>query len=219
MTAPVVVAVDPGPRWTGLIVRRGDDYLAHELLRRRSKGRIPEPAYGAFVIARIEVLLVAARDHDGREPLLIVEAANGPTGFKDGSRAPLNPIDVFALGLVIGAVLAHFPDAQVVPPGGHGSGLLVCYPPELRGPREHGPVGTGVLRHCRSAWDVAGLAQLPQRLAVLTAVTSPAGDAAAQPEPAAVISSGGLTTTGLVLIRPGRRQGHHRTQPEGGDAA
>ena len=50
-----------------------------------------------------------------------------------------------------------------VPPGGHGTAPRSTYPPELIGARE-GPKLTGRLRHCRSAWDVAGAAPSYWRL-------------------------------------------------------
>jgi hypothetical protein len=222
MTPPVVVCADPGSRWTGLVVRQGDDYLGHELLRRRSKGRIPERAFLGFLIGRIDVLVVAVRQLDGRDPLLAFEHARGPTGFKHGEGEPLNPVDMFALGMVIGALLDAFPDAIQVPPGDNGGGLLACYPAQLRGPRERGPVGHGRHRHCRSAWDAAAQAErLPRLHAALAVATRPADAEPAAAQPAQVISQGGLATStrGLALIRPARRQGHHRADPEGGDAA
>jgi len=206
----------------GLITRQGDDYLGHELLRRRSRGRIPEPAYMDFLITRIGVMVEAARRLDGREPLLALEVARGPTGFKDGHQEPLNPVDMFALGLVIGALERAFPHAIQIPPGDNGDGLLACYPAQLRGPRERGPVGHGQLRHCRSAWDVAAQApRLPRLQAALQAASRPLDLEPESGRPALVISQGGLATTtrGLALIRPARRQGHHRADPEGGDAA
>jgi hypothetical protein len=222
VTAPLVVCGDPGPRWFGLAVRRADDYLGHELLRRRSKGPLPERAYAEFLIARVRATRAAAARLTGQEPLLAFEVARGSTGFKRGEGAALRPVDVFGLGLVLGALLAAFPDAIEIPPGGNGSGLLACYPRELVGPRERGLTGTGRLRHCRSAWDAAAqAARRPALQAALDATTTAARTDATVGEPADVVAQGGLVapTTSLTLIHPARRQRHDRTQPEGGDAA
>ena len=77
-----------------------------------------------------------------------------------GGGSASNPEALLGTAQVLGAVLSHFP-CEVVAPGGHGSKPMGAYPPELvsdgerRRPGWELRVGTGKLRHQRSAWDIA----------------------------------------------------------------
>lgn len=139
-----MAAVDPGGRWTGFVVRdRGDQLLFHGVIT-REPGETP-PAYistAAVLITgaleRYRPVMLAAEDLVDPTPQMGVTAVAGLLGT---SR-------------MIGHLEALFPDLVLVRPGGHGSQPLELYPPALVGARERS--GEGILRHARSAWDVAG---------------------------------------------------------------
>lgn len=149
-----VVGIDPGGTNTGIVVREGDRLWFASTLHRALR---PLPEYIADVLR-----VVDEAQHRPGLPIA-VEDVTPPTGFRNGQRAPIDPASLIGTAAVLGAVLARYPDAVVVPPGGHGSGPAGAYPPELIGPRE-GKALTGRLRHCRSAWDVAGAARLVARI-------------------------------------------------------
>lgn len=155
MTAAAVVGVDPGASTLGVVVRQGDLLLAWEHLGR---GVLTPPA----VWIR-QVLEVVHRHVDVSPGVLVaVEGLTPPSSHLGRGTQVLAAYG--ATSLVLGALLRDFPDAIEVPPGGHGSAPLGAYPPQLRGARER--KGRGALRHCRSAWDVAGAAVVLARWGV-----------------------------------------------------
>lgn len=154
----IVIGVDPGGRWTGLVVRdlalAGHDQLVALQVYERPRGAgraVPGADYLTAVLEWIASWFV-----DGA--MVAIEEATAPTGFRDGERAPITPGSLIGLGAVYGAVVGRYPNTVVVPPGGLGQGPLRAYPPALVGSRETTGSG-GRLRHARSAWDVAGAAR------------------------------------------------------------
>ncbi len=149
MSAPLVVGVDPGSRWTGLVARRGDELLDHAVLEHPGGG-------AAMVSAEYLVVVVGWIGHwvdDMEADLVGIEEASPPSGRRrDGVIEPIAPGSLIGLGMVIGAVLSYYPDALVVPQS--GAAPLSTYPKALVGPRERTGTG-GKLRHARSAWTVA----------------------------------------------------------------
>lgn len=140
-----VLGVDPGGQETGLVLVVDGKLAAHQVVQRK----------GMFLQEWVQAVRDAVWDVMEVEPLgpftvlVCVEDVNAPNPH-------LGLIQVRGLldaAAVLGAVLVNWKIVQVVPPGGHGSAPLGAYPPELVGPNE--PRGTGVLRHCRSAWDIA----------------------------------------------------------------
>ncbi len=152
MRCLTILAVDPGARGTGIVVRRGDQHFAHALIERVGRDALPDAAY-------LRQVNEAIRRLHGYEPdLVAVEDLHEPNPH-------VRMTDVLgALGaaMVLGAILDRWPRAVRVPPGRHGSGPLLAYPVELRGLRER--KGTGARRHLRSAWDVAGMAAIMVRV-------------------------------------------------------
>jgi hypothetical protein len=151
-----VLGVDPGGRTCGLVLRDSDTLVDHQTVVRDRESldgwcrRVVTVA--GNMAANLHVDLVA------------VEGLNDPTPHM-GTTSVRGLIDTSA---VIGALVcwASHPDAPgvvLVPPARHGraaeglgrAGLVAAYP-GLVGPRETS--GTGELRHCRAAWDVAGAA-------------------------------------------------------------
>lgn len=155
MTA-VVVGVDPGGRFTGVVTRHGDDLLAHTLLVRGQKDGLH--TWVREVVGNVRWHVDQTIEH-GAAYVVACESLNDPTP-QMGTMAVRGLLDTAA---VIGGLLAVFNGVVLVPPGGNGSGPRQAYPPALWG-REL--KGTGAKRHLRSAWDVAGAAVMVARLAV-----------------------------------------------------
>ena len=103
---------------------------------------------------------------------LAIEGVRKPNTHHKGEKRLNDPIYVMALAATWGALLARFPSAVTVPPGGNGSGLLATYPADLVTPSERRAKGglmrqagtTSLISHARSAWDVAGYAAHLARL-------------------------------------------------------
>ena len=153
MALPVVLGVDPGLNETGLALRQGDAVLRACVVQ-RAEGQED----GAYVTEVAEALAEYAGEHPGL--LVCVEGVEEPKWFIQGKARPVNTRGIIGTATVLGAVLGAFPNAVIVPPGGNGSAPLSTYPAALVGPRE--TTGTsGLLRHARSAYDVAGAALSP----------------------------------------------------------
>jgi hypothetical protein len=150
VVSPVVIAADPGARWTGVVARRGNDLLdAVTVERTTDEGDLGVGQdYLAAVLAAVDLM---SRDF-AADAVVAVEGLRRPSPHVRVT----NPEAVMGAAMVLGAVLGAWPRAVVVPPGRHGSAPLAVYPPRLVGVRER--AGTGSLRHVRSAWDVAGSA-------------------------------------------------------------
>ena len=166
----VIVGVDPGGRVTGIVARHRDRLIAHDVIARdgRVNARtIADAGYAWRVLSGVEdayhqaskLARQIAFNPVGLRLCVAVEGLTPPTPH----RGMTNPAGTLAAAVVLGAVLGRWPGAVVVPPGGHGAGPLAAYPAELAGPGEK--AGTGVLRHARSAWDVAGAAVTLLRVA------------------------------------------------------
>lgn len=154
------VGIDPGGRFTGIVVRQGSELLGWMLIRRElDEGALGVgPQYIAAVVGAVTNLKYAAG------AAVAVEALNAPTGFRNGKREPINPGHAMAAAMILGGVLAAFPHALLVPPGDNGAGSLSTYPDDLVTKREriaglNRKAGDSAdIHHCRSAWDVAGTA-------------------------------------------------------------
>lgn len=172
MSRLIVVACDPGGRDCGLVVRLEDivvDFVVRESVA--APHEPPPPSYGWAVCD----WMAEQRDHAlslGYRVLMAVEGLNVPTGYRKGAKlgekSTVRPAAVMGVSMVYGAVTATFRDVVVVAPGGHGEGPLRSYPAELVGLREKGVYGKGILRHARSAWDVAAAGRRQARYPLLT---------------------------------------------------
>lgn len=171
---PRILGVDPGGAHTGLVLRDGPRLLANRLV---SRGDQQIPAYLVQVLDAVQDLWDL--DPPPKTPVVIVavEGLNAPTPHMGLT----NVTGLLDAAQVLGAVLACWTAAVVVPPGGHGAvpdvlqalpgkaGDKACrqylddtYPAALIGAREKR--GAGLLRHCRSAWSIAGAAEMLDRL-------------------------------------------------------
>lgn len=161
----VAIGVDPGGTNTGIVVRQGDDLLDAILLTRPDRqddtkwiGRVLEDVWHAV---KDEWARASGARKPLAAPLVAVEGVNPPTG-----RMGMISVDgLLRTAAVYGAILAEFPEAIVVSPGGHGTAPLAAYPQALQ--RRGETTGTGgKYRHCRSAWDIAGAALFLDRIGV-----------------------------------------------------
>lgn len=152
-----IMGIDPGARYTGVVVRDGDVVL-HSSTLVRPKDMESGTEWAISVIAQIHAIL---KDFPATMPIS-VEGISDPKGFHQGKRAAINPKDIIRAGIVLGAVVAIFPNATVVPPGNNGSKHYSHYPAVLIGKRPADLPGStqeaGTRGHEQSAYDVAGKA-------------------------------------------------------------
>jgi hypothetical protein len=162
MARPIIVAVDPGGTSTGYVTRDlrvGDRVPSYGVI-----GRLPGQPLSDYAdhVARTvdELAQVAACDAceasgDNEQVLDLVHVA------AEGISPPSPHLGLIAVrglletAVVLGAVIGRIPDVVIVDPAEHGKGPRNAYPPSLWG-RNESEKGTGRLRHCRSAWDIAG---------------------------------------------------------------
>lgn len=157
MTAPLVVGVDPGGRYVGLVVRRGDELLAHEVLENTVRDDAMVPADFLMSVVGWIGYWVDEMDAD----VVGLEQAKKPSTHIDGKLSIIAPESLIGLGMVCGAVMAYYPDTIIVPQS--GAAPLYAYPKALVGARETTGTG-GRLRHARSAWMVASGAAAMRRV-------------------------------------------------------
>ena len=150
-----VVGVDPGARYTGVVIRDGDLVL-HASTLVRPKELTSGTEWALVVVAEIQGILK-------EYPILMpmgIEGISDPKGFQNGKKAAINPKDIIRAGIVLGAVVATWPNSVIVPPGGNGSQHYSHYPSVLIGRRpvtlEGSSQGAGTRNHEQSAYDVAG---------------------------------------------------------------
>ena len=151
MTA--VVGVDPGGRFTGVVARRADAAVWAAVITR-------DGDMASYLVEVHRAIIDAGLTHH--------DPAAGVNVAVEGLVKPTPHMGTISLqglldtAVVLGAVMAWYPDAIVVPPGDNGAGPLGAYPSRLVGAREK--LGAGHARHARSAWDVAGKAALYRAL-------------------------------------------------------
>lgn len=152
-----IIGVDPGARYTGVIVRDGDAVLhASTLVRPKSLESGTE--WALLVVEQIRQIM---KEFPTTMPMG-VEGISDPKGFQHGKKAAINPKDIIRAGIVLGAVIATWPRATVIPPGNNGSQHYSHYPASLIGRRPADLPGdsqsAGTRGHEQSAYDVAGKA-------------------------------------------------------------
>ena len=149
---PLVVGIDPGGKNTGLVVRRGQELIGHEVVTSDTPAiGLPSMDYMRAVAAAFYRLV-----HDRFVDVYALEDVTPPRGFKNGRRDAIQPGSLIGVSAMAGFFLSTIPGVVLIPPARNGSRPLTSYPPQLVGPREK--TGGGILRHARSAWDVAGAA-------------------------------------------------------------
>lgn len=151
-----VIGIDPGARYTGVVVRDGDAVLHSSTIVRPKEMNGTD--WAVMVVAEVQKIL---RDFPRTIPVAI-EGISDPKGFHHGKRAAINPKDIIRAGIVLGALVATWPTAEIVPAGGNGSQHYTHYPASLIGRRPPdlpgSTNGAGTRDHEQSAYDVAGKA-------------------------------------------------------------
>lgn len=155
---PTVLGIDPGGRDTAYVVLDNGTLITSGTFT--NPGELhPLPRVHVQTVARGLVLVA----HEHSVDIVAVEGLNRPNWHMKGSA--LNPSSLFPTSEIIGALKAvDWPnDAKfvLIDPDKNGSSFLGAYPEQLVSKTERSKpgwqmrIGTGKLRHQRSAYDVA----------------------------------------------------------------
>lgn len=150
-----VMGIDPGARYTGIVVRDND-----------------EPLYSGIFVRPIEMsatdwaLECRTRSlevfHEYKPTHVALEGISDPKGFYKGQQAAINPKDIIRTATVLGGLVITWPEAIIVEPGGNGDRHESFYPDALnkRRPKDlpGSNKGANTRKHEKSAYDVAGKA-------------------------------------------------------------
>lgn len=150
-----VLGIDPGARYTGITVRDNDTPIY--------SGIFVRPQEMSAYDWALESKRLSLEVYDEFNPTHVaLEGISDPKGFHKGQQAAINPKDIIRTGIVLGALLATWPDAIVVEPGGNGDRHESFYPDCLNGRRPKtlagSNTGANTRKHEKSAYDVAGKA-------------------------------------------------------------
>lgn len=151
----ITIGIDPGARYTAVLVRSGDTVLlSSTYVRPLDMGAVTWAVTVAGYIAT-DVLPLYPDAPVG------VEGISDPTGFKGGKTASINPKSIIRTGIVLGAIAEAFKSRGivVVAPKKNGAGPEEDYPSVLNGRRPSDLPGVsvaGTRRHEKSAYDIAG---------------------------------------------------------------
>ena len=175
----MVVGVDPGAEYTGVVAactgdRTGELVLrAHRTVKRqRTRGFLPvEETYFDAVQTAVMSMLIPS---NGERVVVGVEMVHPPVFAPSAKLGMIDPAPLIVAAIVAGYTLAYWRDradaVYQVEPGGNGHGPYVSYPDglvtaqERRGDWQRRQAGEGQMRHERSAWDVARWAEQMDRL-------------------------------------------------------
>lgn len=174
----MVVGVDPGALETGVVVCRAGDRTGELVFGsartvKRIKGEaLPVPdVYFADVVRGMESLIFPVAAQGGMTRLVIgVEMVHAPTFAPRSKFTMIDPGPLIATGEVAAFVLAWWRQradrVYQVPPGNNGKSPYGSYPDELVTAQERHAkdwrtrqAGQGTLRHERSAFDCARVAE------------------------------------------------------------
>lgn len=155
MSSEIFVGIDPGPKYTGVVVRQGDEVLYASTFVRPKEML---PITWAVTVTNRVLIDVIANYPDAK---VGIEGVTVPNAYNGGKLAMINPKSTIHLGIVVGAFAMALPNAVIVRPGKNGSQEI--YPECLSGRRPKELAGTnagaGTRNHEKSAYDVAGLAE------------------------------------------------------------
>lgn len=151
-----VLGIDPGARYTGISLRDNDTPIYSAIFVRPQSMSATEWA--------LECSRLALEVYNEYKPSYVaLEGISDPKGFYKGEQAAINPKDIIRTGIVLGALVATWPDAIIVEPGGNGDRHESFYPESLSGRRPKDLAGSNkgsnTRKHEKSAYDVAGKAQ------------------------------------------------------------
>lgn len=154
--SPIFIGIDPGARYTGLVVRQNDAILLSSTIVRQEE--MDPLAWAREVVRTLKPVLA-----DFPDAIIGIETVTAPTGFSGGKKAPLNPKHIINAAAVAGAVANEWNEAYIILPKGNGSQHESHYPKELIGRRPKtlpgNADGAKTRNHERSAYDIAGKTQ------------------------------------------------------------
>ncbi|EGD24683.1 hypothetical protein HMPREF0724_11801 [Prescottella equi ATCC 33707] len=160
-TDTVVLGIDPGGRSTGLCLIIGRDVVEHQVVVNAAEKMLPiELTYVHEVLGAMATMV--ERTALVVDVTIAVEDVVRPSWHMKG-RAAADPSALLATAQILGACVAFDPTMRtvLVRPRGNGSRALGEYPTALVSAAERRKdgwrtrIGTGQLRHARSAYDVA----------------------------------------------------------------
>lgn len=173
----VVVGVDPGARYTGIVVAETTDragalrLVTHRTVERDEVYATPEQ-YADEVWTAIQTMLVSAPH--GRW-IVGVESWVAPSSHMHGKLSFIDPEPLLAAAWLAGVITGRFTGDRAdavyqVAPGGNGKAVYQQYPDALVSAQERmqpnwqiRQAGEGKLRHVRSAFDVCRVADRMDR--------------------------------------------------------
>lgn len=157
----VLIGIDPGARDTGIIAIFDGTRVVSESVH--NEGPLLPLTWS--YISQVGRCVDALIDEAEGDAVIKIEGVTAPNWHvaKDAKRgAATNPTGLLGTAQMLGALMGWYgEDAVIVPPRGNGSKPLGAYPLELVSKGERRTkgwelrVGTGKMRHVRSAWDIA----------------------------------------------------------------
>lgn len=152
-----IIGIDPGARYTGVVIRDGEAVLFASTLVRAE-----DMKSGTEWALSVAEQVKSIYEENCPDAPVGIEGISDPKGFQHGQRAAINPKDIIRAGIVLGALVQLFPNSFIVPPGNNGSQHYSNYPDVLIGRRPAelpgSTNGAGTRNHEQSAYDVAGKA-------------------------------------------------------------
>lgn len=142
------IGVDPGGTFSAVVTKERDKVLTACVLKRTTGGSFPDAHY-------INEVLDEITNHIENADFIALEGVVEP----EPHMGLINVAGIIGTGIVFGAVLARWPRAVIVPPGGNGSLPDHAYPQEIRKLSRLG----GPTKHARSAYDVARVGEVLYR--------------------------------------------------------
>lgn len=174
MTGTVWVGVDPGARWTGICSRIGLRLIGWRVIDLHDT----EPDATRPGRLTLDLIVDTVRTLGGVGCRVAIEDTQPPNSHHQGRVSIIQVEPLLRAAEIVGYVEAACPQAVRVRPNGHGHRALasyVQYAPDLVSAAELGNATrkrklmapapqNSVLRHARSAWDVAGAGLVEDRV-------------------------------------------------------
>ncbi len=162
ITEQLILGIDPGAKFVGVSVRKGDTVLLSSTYARPDS--IPQVMWAKLIPIKIEEEVLSRFPED---TLLIgIEDVTSPNAYMGGKMQLLNPKNTIKLAIVVGTLAQRFPKAVMIRPAKNGSQEQSSYPTSLLGRRPVELLGSNNARtrdHERSAYDIAGLVEAKLR--------------------------------------------------------
>lgn len=168
MAAKIILGIDPGGRHTGAVICRGDVLLAHDVIV--GDGRVdPKDPINSDYLLEVQSRLFALIHSDevgGVIDAVAIEQLKSPSphlGLTQVAGALACAANIGAVFTWVATLYGAPMPVVLIDTGHHGQSDVRHYPHQLVGPRE--TKGEGILRHARSAYDVALAARFYVRVA------------------------------------------------------